>query len=158
MLEWLDGDTMNAWAKERYRKITASRYRTKAGVMFGSAGMWLIIGTSTAFISRGGAQAVIWFTVFFALAVLCIAAAFYVRGKCKKAVESIDNNGFRWKSDTVRKLLPDRYPKPNKILISSEEEPCYLLQAYFFFKEGEYVYAIKPDNPEAGKELLAFIG
>lgn len=156
--EWHDGDTLNFWIKMRYLKIMQSRSRTKGGILFGSAGMWLIIGTSSAIISRGGKQAVFLYCFFVLLAALCIWAGVYVKKQQRGMLKEIEDNHFQWKCDKVKEVLPDRYPKPNRILIYSEETPCYLLQAYFYFQKDVYVYVIKPETPEQGREIVAFLG
>ncbi len=152
--EWQDGTAMSPAVKEKFKKITRSRFRTWDGLCFMTAGTVLLAGISPFFIAKGiefftGAITVAW-----CLVILFTVIAIFIKRDCRRELRKIDDGDFQWKQDTVYELLPDRYPKTCKILTDSEKDPCVILQAYFYFKKGTYVYIIKRDGVN---EVQAFI-
>lgn len=157
--EWLSGEQMSFWAKMRYIKIMESRFRVRSGLLFAYAGAFMIASTTGAVIGKGGIRGVIGYAVCLAISFLLIYAAFRVRKANAARLEEIADGKFQWKYDTVKEILPDRYPKPCRILVTSEKDtPVYVLQAYFYFKPEVNVFVVKPENPETGREIVAFIG
>lgn len=153
--DWKSGENMSDWVRERYYKISRARFRTRSGVCYGMAGTMLLIGTSTAIISS--AHRAVFITVFAVLAALCIAAALWVRHTGKKELLYIVTGDFSWKYDSVKELLPDRYPKTCKIVTETVDDPCLILQGFFYFKNGTPVYVVKRKTLQGDSELQAFI-
>ena len=152
--EWQDGDSMSSAVKEKYKKIIRSRFRTWDGLCFMTAGFFLLAGISPYFIAKGiefltGAVTAAW-----CLVILFVVISLFIKRDCKRELDKIDKGKFFWKQDTVYELLPDRYPKTCKILADSEEAPCVILQAYFYYKKGTYVYLVKK---EEDGDIQAFI-
>ncbi len=152
--EWQDGTAMSPAVKEKFKKITRSRFRTWDGLCFMSAGTILLIGICPFFIAQGiefltGAVTIAW-----CLGILFAVIALLIKRDCQKELRKIDDGRFDWKQDTVYELLPDRYPKTCKILTDSEKDPCVILQAYFYYKKGTYVYIVKQEGQD---EMHAFI-
>lgn len=143
---WSGGDEMEEIVKNRYKKIVKARYRTWEGLYFMMSGLVLIGGTFPWVVEQE-------FTLAMALTILfwswCIVAVLIgviflvIKKERNEEIKRIDDGQFLWKLDEVYMLLPDRYPKTTKILIETEVQPVTTLQAYFWFKKGDYVYVIK---------------
>ena len=139
---WQSGKDASDWLKERYYKICRSRYRTLRGECFGFAGISILTGTSGAILSS---EYRLLFVALFAVATfVSLLSAHIIRKQMEKDLAFIPKGEFFYKYDTVRELLPDRYPEVCKIVADDEDCECVILQAFWYFKEqGTGVYLIK---------------
>lgn len=143
--EWSNGEDMADIVRERYKKIVKSRYGTWDGLCFIAAGINLICGTTPWIVKQE-------FSLESALTIFCLSWCLFfcflgvimlIRRDRNREMKHIDEGKFYWKMDEVYMLLPDRYPKTSKILIETEAKPVITLQAFFWYKKGDYVYVIK---------------
>ena len=164
--KWKSGEDMNYWLKERYFTICYSQYRAVRGECFGFAGISLIAGTSGAILSSE--YRILLIALFACLTAFFLISAHRIRKTAEKDLMYIPEGRFQWQYDSVKELLPDRYPETCKIL-SESGETCVLLQAFWNFKDsGTPVYIVKPDTDlqfsavsrffcQNTKEIQAFI-
>lgn len=145
---WQSGTEASDWLKERYYKICRTRYRTLRGECFGFAGISILTGTGSAILSSE--HWVIYVLIFALITFACLLAAHFTRKQMEKDLAFIPRGEFLYKYDTVKELLPDRYPDTCKIIAEDEACVCIILQAFWYFaKQGTGVYLIKREpKPE----------
>lgn len=142
---WCSGEDMNMWLKERYFDICYSQYRAVRGECFGFAGISLLTGTSGAILSSEYRWL---FIAFFAcLTAVFLISAHRIRRTAEKDLMFIPQGRFQWQYDSVKTLLPDRYPDTCKVVAEKSGETCVIMQGFWFFKEeGTGIYLVKPDS------------
>lgn len=143
--DWSSGEEMSDIVKARYKKIVKARYGTWDGLCFMTAGILLIGGSLPVILSKNlpfGNIAII-LSVVWCLALCVMCGVVFIRRNRNMEMRRIDEGKFLWKLDEVYMVLPDRYPKANKILVKTEARPVFTLQAFFWFKADDYVYVVK---------------
>ena len=155
--DWSSGEEMADIVRQRYKKIVKARYGTWDGLCFMAAGIALF-GGSLPIVTTPDMP--IQNTITVLCVIWCIflcfmGVVFFIRRERNLEKKYIDEGKFLWKMDEVYSVLPDRYPKANKILVKTEEKPVFTLQAFFWFKPDDYVYVIKR-NENAQMEAFMY--